>query len=698
MSFLGEIKRRKVFQVAAVYAVVAWLLVQIVATVEEPLGLPTWFDTGVIVLLLVGFPIAVVLSWAFELTPEGIKSSVHVPRPETSVHATGQRLTYLTHALVLAAVGFLVVDQYVLQPRSNSLAESSTSAAPGPRPVTRFDFVLPDQLVPRLSGRPVLAVSPDGDSIIVNSAGIFLRTLDDLEPRMIPGTELTATAIMFSPDGDSIAYFSPVEQQLMRVSAQGGDPVLLAEGVSNPFGATWAFDQMILFSQPDGIYRVPANGGIPERLIETSEEIAYGPQLLPDGDSLLFAVTPASAILRDWDDSQIVVHSLSSGERTVLIEGGNDARYLPTGHLVFALGDQLLGIAFDLDTLTVSGDPVPLIQDLQRATANQTGVAHYSVSANGTLVYIKNSLSTFSRSLVWVDRSGSEEVLAIAPSSYAYPRISPDGQRIALDDRNESEDLWVWDILRETRTRLSIDEQGGVYPVWTPDSSHVAYSTSDPDSGIYWRLANNAGASELLASDVSRIGNALTPSPYFFTPTADRVVFRSDNNATGEDIGIVAVDGQSPPQWLLEGPYDERNAELSPDGRWMAYQSNESGEFEIYIRPFPNVEEGRKQVSNAGGFKPLWSRDGRELFYIEGESPARLIRVLIETDGTNFAIGARMPLMDWPYDSSYDGRTYDISPDGQRFLALKENSNTVDDWIVVVQNWFEELRSRVPTE
>jgi len=561
-----------------------------------------------------------------------------------------------------------------------------------PQPVARFDFTLPNQLLPRNSGRPVIAISPDGNSIVVNSDGIYLRSLDDLEPRVIPGTDSMRTAVTLSPSGQDIAAFWPAQQQLLRVSIQGGEPVVLADGVSNPFGATWASDDTIWFSQPAGIYRVPASGGTPELLIETAEEIAYGPQLLPDGDSVLFTVTAAGASFSDWDDSQIVVQSLTTGERTVILEGGNDARYLPTGHLVFALGERLLGVAFDPDTLTVSGNPVPLIQGLLRATSNQTGVAHYSVSENGTLVYIKSSLRTFSRSLVWVDRSsGSEELLAIPPSSYAYPRISPDGQRVALDDRDDNEDVWVFDLRTEALTRLSVDEQGGFYPVWTPDSSRIAYSVNDPENDIYWRVANSAAEPEPLARDVSRPGNTAGPRPYFFTLNTDRIVFEN-----GGDIGIVGTDGQSGATWLLEGPNDEMNAELSIDGHWMAYQSDDSGQWEIYVRPFPNVSGDRFQISTAGGFKPLWSRDGRELFYLEGESPTSLMSVAIDPSESSLNVGERSRVMAWLYDRPYDGRTYDVSLDGQRFLAIKENPGTADDWIVVVQNWFEELRERVP--
>jgi len=576
------------------------------------------------------------------------------------------------------------------------LAARALWPAPEPQSVARFDFTLPNDLLPRNSGRPVIAVSPDGNSIVVNSDGIFLRTLDDLEPRMIPGTEGTATAVTLSPDGQSIAYFWPAARQLLRVSTQGGESVVLADGVTNPFGATWASDDTIWFSQPAGIFRVPANGGTPELIIETDEEIAYGPQLLPDGNAVLFTVTPASVGGRDWDDSQIVVHSLSTGDRTVLLEGGNDARYLPTGHLVFALGDRLLGVAFDPDTLTVSGNSVPLIQGIQRATSDQTGVAHYSVSENGTLAYIKSSLTIASRSLVWVDRlSGNEEPLAIEPSTYAYPRISPDGLRIALDDRNQNGDIWVFNRRTDTRIRLSEDNQYSIYPIWTPDSSRVAYAVPTPEFAIHRRLANIAAAPELLATDVVKRNGEEGPRLYFFAPD-DRIVFASAVSETGHDVGIVGTDGGGP-TWLLEGPHAELNAELSPDGGWLAYQSDESGQWEIYVRPFPNVGENRFQISNAGGFKPLWSRDGRELFYLEGESRTFLMSVAIGPSESSLNVGERSRIMAWLYDRPYDGRTYDVSLDGQRFLAIKENPGTADDWIVVVQNWFEELRERVPT-
>jgi len=336
---------------------------------------------------------------------------------------------------------------------------------------------------------------------------------------------------------------------------------------------------------------------------------------------------------------------------------------------------------------------------MERATSDQTGVAHYSVSANGTLAYIKNSLFAPARTLVWVDRAtGNEEALAIEPSSYAYPRISPDGSRIALDDRNPSDDLWIFDLRSGTRTRLSVDGQGGAYPVWTQDASRIAYSVGNPAPAIYWRPANSAAAATPLATDfVKRDDQERRPRTYFFTPSADRIVFAGRTEETNDDIGSVAVGGGEA-KWLLEDRYNELNAELSPNGRWMAYQSDESGEWEIYVRPFPDVGSDRIQVSNAGGFKPLWSRDGRELFYLEDRSPSSLTSVAIEPSEREFAFGERTRIMAWPYDLNQEGRTYDVAADGQRFLAVKQDPSPADDWIVVVQNWFDELRARVPSQ
>ena len=420
------------------------------------------------------------------------------------------------------------------------------------------------------------------------------------------------------------------------------------------------------------------------------------PQLLPDGDTVLFSVRPGGS----WDDAQIVVQSLSSGERTIVLEGGSDARYLPTRHLVYALGNGLFGIAFDADTLSVTGGAVPLAQGLMRATT--TAGANYGVSDDGTLAYVSGDGNLAQRSLVWVDREGREEIVSIEPGEYVYPRTSPDGSRVALDDRSAAGGLWIWDFTLETRTRLTVGEGGASYPAWTPDSERIAYATNATD--IDWKAANNTGSPERLAESPGAPGSTGT-HPYFFTPTGAELVFREQNNPeTRHNLGMIVVDDAAEPIWLLREPFNERNAVLSPDGRWMAYDSDESGQYEIYVRPFPNVDDDRVLVSNAGGVEPLWSPDGRELFYIEpagASGPAVLMAVTLEEGGTAFSVDARGALIEWPYLANIGnavGRNYDVSSDGQRFLGIKVGGTdeATQAQITVVQNWFEELRRLVP--
>ena len=563
-----------------------------------------------------------------------------------------------------------------------------------------FAIDLPDGQAFRGLGRTFIALAPDASAVVYNATGgLYLRTAGDLDAQLIPGTEPNNLAPVFSLDGQQVAYWVTGEAQLKRIAIAGGAPVTIVDRPGGPFGLSWAANDTILFGATDGIYQVPATGGTPERVIPAREgERLYGAQLLPDGESVLFSATTG-----EWDEAQIVVQSRGLDDRTVLVEGGNDARYVPTGHLIYALGDGLFGVAFDPDRRTVSGGAVLLVQGVRRSNASLTGAAQYSVSATGELSYVPGGASVGLRSLVWVGRDGREEPVAIEPSGYYYPRMSPDGTRVALDDYNDANDLWVWDFALETRTRLTVGEAGGEYPVWAPDGTRLAYD--DRTGSIAWKAANNTGAVELLAASPGREGE-WQPSPYFFTPDGTALVFASTGNRdTGTNLGMIALEGGAEPVWLLEDVFAERNAELSPDGRRMAYESNESGRFEIYVRPFPNVDDDRVQVSNAGGRRPLWSRDGRELFYLEppaGGGPPRLMSAAVQVSEI-FGVDARTPVMDWPYVQPlnlFTGRTYDVSLDGQRFLAVKdiETNDGESPSIVVVQNWFTELERLVPTE
>ena len=561
------------------------------------------------------------------------------------------------------------------------LAAWSLWPTPEPGVVSRFDYDLPEEQAFRNTGRPAIALAPDASAFVYNTAGgLYLRTIGELEAQLMLGTEPHLTSPFFSPDGQQVAYWD-VEQQLKRIGTTGGTPVVIADNVANPWGVSWGPDDMILIGQPEGIMRVSATGGTPELVIPAMEgESLYGAQLLPDRNSVLFSATTA-----DWDDGQIVAQSLTTGERTVLVEGGTDAQYVPTGHLVYALGDGLFAMAFDPDSLTVSGGAVPLAQGLRRGVPN-TSVAHYGVSQNGTLVYVPGSSAVVgARTFVWVDRDGNEELAAAAPADYQEFNLSPDGTRVAVRINDGLIDqVWIYDLTRDTSTRLTFesDNVGAVSPTWTPDGTRVAFGTP-----LSWKRADGVGEVEPLDAEGQRF-------PMAFSPDGTTLVFREGSTL---GLGVLTLDGDRAATVLLDEEFNESGAVLSPDGRWLAYLSDETGELQVYVRPFPDVDSGRWRISTDGGQWPVWSPGGNELFY---RGPTGVMVLAFETEPT-FTPGALTQLFQWQFDSAGGNRRMAVAPDGQRFLLFVDATSSADTTppqIIVVQNWFSELERLVPVD
>ena len=565
---------------------------------------------------------------------------------------------------------------------------------PEPRPVSRFVYDLPEGHRFRNAGRPIVAFSADGSQFVYNTAeGLYLRSMGELEARLIPGTEEDRTSPFLSPDGQWVGYWAATGQ-LKKMAISGGTPITLCEA-TNPFGVNWEADGTILFGQREGIRRVPSNGG-PAQLIVGAEvgEQMHGPQLLPGGEWVLFSVTTVNSGATRWDEAQIVVQSLVSGERKVLWWGGSDARYVPTGHLVYALDDHLFAVAFDVDALEVRGIPVSLVEEVYRA--GNTASANYGVSDGGALVYVTGARrGRGQRSLVWVDREGREEILSAEPRGYGHPRISPDGTRVALDVRDDEDDILIWDFAREALTRFTFDPAIDGSPVWTPDGRQIVFSSQREGAlNLFWRMADGPGTVERLmeSSNGQRVGS--------FSPDGTRLAFSERFPDTGVDLVLMSLEGERATEVLLRTELIERNPEISPGGNWLAYQSNASGQSEIYVRPFPNVTEGQQQVSTAGGRHPLWARNGEELFYLEPGTRPRLMAVPVQT-GSTFDRGSPQPLFAWEYRFDGPSRRYDVSPDGQRFLVIKAGADEAAGdvqapQIHVVLNWFEELKARVP--
>ena len=580
------------------------------------------------------------------------------------------------------------------------------------RPTARFSYTLPQNQTFRNTGRPVVAVSPNGRQFVYNvGSGLYLRSMDGLNARLIPGTEEDLTNPFFSPDGQWIGFWSRGDSQLKKVPVAGGTAVALSTA-TNPFGASWGADNTILFGQPEGIMRVSANGNTPERLVATEkDEQVDGPQLLPGGQWVLFSLTRGGS---RWDVAEIVAQSLASGERKVLWRGGSDARYVPTGHLIYALDDALFALPLDLARLEVSGGPVLLLDGLQRAPDVQTATAHYGVSDGGALVHVVGtSTAAQARTLVWVDRSGREEAIAAPPRAYMSPRISPDGTQVAIDVREQGNDIWIWSLARQTLTRLTFDPRADRSPMWTPDGRRIVFSSSRAGSpNLFWQTADGTGAAERLTEST----NFHYPSSISVDGTrllfeegpgnVQALTLAGDHPSTTSTDSGQARSGRGEPveprrvTSLITTTFAERNGDLSRDGRWVAYESNESGRNEVYVRPFPGVDGGRWQVSTGGGTQPLWAPNSRELFFVDPEG--RIVAVPVQA-GPGFVAGNPKVIVDGPFATivpGFNGRMYDLSPDGQHFLMVKAGAGAEQAappaQIIVVQNWFEELKRLAP--
>lgn len=351
----------------------------------------------------------------------------------------------------------------------------------------------------------------------------------------------------------------------------------------------------------------------------------------------------------------------------------------------------LFAVQFDADKLEVKGGPVPLVQNIAIY-----GSAKYAVSDSGVLVYRfgYGAGTQSNRLLVWVDRTGKEEAIPAPPRVYAYAHLSPDGTRVALDIRDQENDIWIWDLARKTLSRLTFDPGLNRGPIWTPDGKKVAFSAErDGSENAYWQVADGSGSQELLA----KIPNK-SILPQAFSPDGKLLLFDDNPSSIPRHINVIGV-GNNEPKRLLSGASNDSNPQISPNGRWIAYESLESGRGEVYVRPFPDVNAGRWQISTDGGTRPLWNANGRELFYyVPGGT---MMAVPVET-AQSFKAGSPQVIFKGAYAVGWAGRQYSVTPDGKRFLMIKEaalnsGSNPAQTQINVVVNWFDELKERVPT-
>ena len=565
-----------------------------------------------------------------------------------------------------------------------------TRPEPIPAPDLMRFVIAPSDTTPfgGVSGdnNPDLTISPDGTQIVYSGRGpsgpqLYLQQIGQLAGQPLRGAE-GGTGPFFSPNGEWVGFID--SRTLKKVPISGGPPVTLTESPAGVYGASWGTDDQIIFGTAGELFRVPAGGGEPEALTTLNpDEVGHGsPFIIPGREAVVFMVFSGGG-------GQLAVLDLDTREPTQLGIAGFAPHYVSTGHLVYvAPGGTLHAVPFDAASLRVTGDSVQLAQGVR---VKRFGAANFSISDTGRLVYeTGEGGSAVDSSPVWVDREGQEEPIMAPLRNYVYPRISPDGTRVAFDIRDEENDVWVLDLATGTLDRLTTHATADLYPHWTIDGQRIVFlSTRDGAPHLYWKAADGTGTAERLSESAIGRVNALTPD-------GTRVIASTPSSDDGTDLVMVTLDGEHVTETLLGSEFREGNAALSPDGKWLAHQSNETGQGEVYVRPFPDVESGRTQVSTAGGGAPSWAPDGSELFYVDA-ARNRMMAVSVQTDPT-FSHETPQPLFEGNYFVGA-GRTYDVGADG-RFLMVRSGGQTTEDapppQIHVVLDWFQELTERVP--
>ncbi len=572
---------------------------------------------------------------------------------------------------------------------------------PEPPVVSRLSIPVPADkpLYTGTAPNRFLAISPDGTRLVYvgeldnRNTELYIRSLDGLQIKPIPGTR-NAHNPFFSPDGQWVGFFT--EEQLRKVSLTGGQPWTVLEEIPSGTAAfgSWADDGTIVFGVPSGsrgLQRISDDGARLESLIapapEQNEVYYCYPQVLPGGNAILYShvyfhVSPAS---------RIEAFLPETGKRQAVLDNASYATYVESGHLIFVRGKGLMAAPFDVEQLKVTGPLVPIVDNVGFDWGGRT--PQITISRNGTAVYISRS-EFGKKELVWVDRQGASEPLGTHADVYKNPCLSPDGQQIAVEiwsQKDFTSQVHVYNVQRGTPSHRTTEGENRDAR-WSPDGARIAFWSSRAEgAGVFRKAVGASAPAELLVSQPSP---GVILLPYSWSQNGNLLACTVQDPNTQNDIWILHLDADHKPEPFLSTPYKEYNPAFSPDGRWLAYVSEESGRAEIYLREYP--DRGRLEtVSTDGGINPAWSRDARELFYIRGNSMMGA-KVVPEP---NFDVGAPELLFELPdgiVPGDNLGRNFDVSDDG-RFLMIKMSDKSKDQ-LIVVHNWFEELKRLAPLE
>jgi Tol biopolymer transport system component/tRNA A-37 threonylcarbamoyl transferase component Bud32 len=570
------------------------------------------------------------------------------------------------------------------------LWDLGTSRPVAERPIVRLAIPLSPPESVGVGAAPAVAISPDGTQLAYVAARggvwqIYLRTLGRLEARPIPGTE-GGESPFFSPDGHWLGFFAETETKLKKVPLSGGAPLTLCDGVPQAHGASWGPDGSVVFTRHSifGLERVSADSGVPEALTTLDASRGEGshrlPEILPGGQAVVFTVKTADT--SSFDDARIEVVSLKTRERSVLVTGGTNARYAG-GHLIYERAGALWAAPFDPARLKVTGPSVLVLEGV--SSSPESGSADFGVSRDGSLVYVPGRPRGTDRRVLRVDRTARSRPLMDLRRAFAGISLSPDGRRLALEIEGANNHLWVYDLERSTLTPQTL-RWNNIWAIWTPDGRGLTFASNREGlSNLFWQPADGSGPTERLTPWPSEHWKVARS----WSPDGKTLVFCDLSPTTRWDIWVLRRDGERQAQPLLQGPSNEFWAALSPNGHWLAYASDESGREEVYVRPFPG-SGGRWPISTDGGSQPAWARNGRELFYRNGD---QMMAVTVASDAT-FSVTKPRVLFE---AKALWSASYDVTPNGEFLVIEPGESDSPPSQINVVLNWAQELRQRVAT-
>ena len=720
-SLISKFKGSNVAKVGSAYVIVAWVVIQLIDSVLPTFEAPNWVGQSLIFILLLGFPITLVIAWASESVASN-DSDMSVSEPSRYLTSQLTRRLIFVGGPSAAVAGILAFLVFPFNPESepdvNNIVASSTYSAPleyiyGPetKPV-RSSLILGQTRSRRIGMRTELGLSNDGSRLVFNSYGesgginINILELDSLDPILVQDVNLSydlgycnCGGPSFSPDGEWILY---VENSLLhRVRSEGSAPQEISD-IESTFGAHWVDGNTILYTNfRDGkLYRMTSAGRSPELVqgqIDLGLVHSFPYQINSDG-ALIYTIHPNESVSL----GNIYLLDPAIGQSTLLIEDAFNAKYATSGHIVFVRDGSIWAVPFDESSLKIVGEEVPVITGVE--TWADRGISNYDFSDYGRLVYLPGEQLTpgaarvSESNLVWINKDGTEEPIDLRPQSFSFPQISPDGNFLALtitEEGRPNSDIWVYDFLRKTlgkRTFTGVASRA----IWSRDGTHLFFRTVDASgiaNGIWSIPTSGTGSPELLVQEAVL---PLTTSPDGLTLLYERGVGIERNVYAFSEAEEISLDP------IFSNSRDITNSKISPDGKWISYVSVETGINQVYIHPYPEVDSGRWQVSINGGNEPVWRSDGKSIYFIGSED--QLLRVTNLSDSDS-QFSASFPEIVVELDDVQINRTrnYDVHPFDEKFLFLRDpgtvgllNADVVS--LVMVENWFEELKRLVPID